>query len=104
MFLDIVYNCYVDYVGPYFAIVRLSFPINHQLLYRSICVIGPFTIAIKHTPTLNIFVWTHSPQSYRIDISRLKNTYKQLQRELHPDKFSIKSEVGQYMFRQQVFV
>lgn len=35
-----------------------------------------------------------SPTTYRIDTDQLKQTFKQLQRQLHPDKFSNKSQVS----------
>jgi len=36
----------------------------------------------------------YSPKSFNIDIAAIKNRYKALQRDLHPDKFAIKSEVS----------
>ena len=41
------------------------------------------------------FVLSTSSEFVRVDTEALKKRYTQLQRELHPDKFSTKSEVQQ---------
>ena len=47
----------------------------------------------EKTPSLT-FSPAHSPTLYRVDVERLRQTYKQLQRLLHPDMFSNRSPVS----------
>ena len=40
-----------------------------------------------------------SPVSFKVDLKHLRDTYKQLQRVLHPDRFSTKSEVQSLRYK-----
>ncbi|KAL5477511.1 hypothetical protein EMCRGX_G024321 [Ephydatia muelleri] len=55
--------------------------------------------------TQNYFAVMDSPTSYKIDVRKLKDTYRQLQRLLHPDRFAQKSkEEQQYSAEQSALV
>ena len=47
------------------------------------------------------YMYAHSPTDYRLDVEKLKKTYKQLQWQLHPDKFVKRSQVTSYMTTSQ---
>lgn len=55
--------------------------------------------------TQNYFAVLDSPVAYKIDARKLKDTYRQLQRLLHPDRFAQKSrEEQQYSAEQSALV
>ena len=48
---------------------------------------------IQEVDKLNYFQILRLPEEYDVDLESLSNKYKNLQKQLHPDKFSLKSEV-----------